>query len=75
MKHNITVTWEEIIILSELISRINESNILKNFFEDQSEQRVLWNLECLLEKNTSNIFSKDYKIKLQEARDNIRDEI
>jgi hypothetical protein len=70
---NIELTNEEVLVLWNLLYRINNSDILNNFFEDQAEQRVLWDLECILEKNTDKIFDRNYLSYLKEARDNIRD--
>lgn len=72
-KINIELTQDQILVLWELLHRINSKKILNNFFEDQSEQRILWDLESILEKNTSNIFSWNYLIDLKLARDNLRD--
>ncbi len=72
-KCNIKLSCDELLVLSDLIYRINNSIILNDFFVDQAEQRVLWTLENILEKNTSNIFSWDYLEDLKKARENIRD--
>lgn len=72
-KYNIQLGQDELLVLSDLIYRINNSNILKDFFIDQAEQRILWTLENILEKNTSSIFSWDYLEILEKARENIRD--
>lgn len=72
-KISIKFTRDELLVLSDLIYRINSKKVLNNFFEDQSEQRVLWDLESMLEKNTSNILSWDYLKDLKKARENIRD--
>ncbi len=72
-KISVKFTRDELLVLSDLIYRINSKKVLNNFFEDQSEQRVLWDLESMLEKNTSNILSWDYLKDLKKARENIRD--
>ncbi len=72
-KYNIQLTGDELLILSDLLYRINNSKVLDDFFIDQSEQRVLWTFENILEKNTSNIFSWNYIEDLKKARENIRD--
>ncbi len=69
----IKLTNDQIIVLWELLFRINSKNLLKDFFEDQSEQRVLWDLEWILEKNTSTILSENYITSLKKARENIKD--
>jgi hypothetical protein len=73
LKYNISLSGDELLVLSDLLYRINNSDILNDFFEDQAEQRVMWTLENILEKNTSKIFDKNYLLSLKEARDNIRD--
>lgn len=72
-KYNIQFTGDELLVLSDLIYRINNSKVLDNFFVDQAEQKALWTLENIIEKNTSNIFSWDYLKELEKARENIRD--
>ncbi len=72
-KHNIELTGDELLVLSHLVYKINTSKVLDDFFEDQAEQRILWTLENILEKNTSNIFSWNYLEEVKKARDNVRD--
>ena len=49
-KVNIELSKEEAIVFFEFLRRFNENDDL-NKFEDQSEQRVLWDIECILEKS------------------------
>ena len=70
---NIEVTNDEAIVLFEFLARFNESDDL-NRFEDQSEQRVLWDIECILEKELSEPFRSDYKEILKKSRETVRDE-
>lgn len=42
-------------------------------FEDQAEQRVLWDLEAALEKNLTEPFKSDYRERLEAARTRVRD--
>ncbi len=58
-KVNIELTKEEAIVLFEFLGRFNETDDL-NRFEDQSEQRVLWDVERILEKELSEPFRADY---------------
>ena len=71
-KINIELTKEEAIVFFELLGRINE---LKEFdqIKDQSEQRVLWDIESLLEKQLSETFKDDYKEIVRQARNKVRD--
>lgn len=73
--YKIELTKNEIIVLSDLIYRINDNNVLKEFFVDQSEQRVLWDLEAILEKITPWILWPDYLGQLKKARNEIRDKV
>jgi hypothetical protein len=72
-KVNIELTKDEAIVLFEFLVRFNENDNLTSF-EDQSEQRVLWDLECILEKELSEPFRADYKEIVKKARDTVRDD-
>lgn len=72
-KIQINLTKDEAIILFEFLSRFSNEDILE--ISDQSEERVLWNIQCDLEKILSEPFSEKYKEILEKARDRIRDEI
>ena len=48
-KIKIELNKDEAIVLFEFISRLNQNKDLVNF-DDQAEQRILWDLESLLEK-------------------------
>lgn len=72
--YNFELEENEVLVLHALLSRIDKSSVLKDFFIDQSEQVVLWSLECLCEKNNAPAFSGDYKEILQQARDELRQE-
>ncbi len=61
----ISLTKHEAVLLLEFISRLNKSKSV----EDKSEQRALWNLESLLEKEIPFIFdSEQYDNVLNEAK-------
>ena len=66
------LTKDESIVLFEFLIRINEkeNNII---FEDQSEQRLLWNIEAILEKLLIEPFQMNYDDIVKQARNNIRD--
>lgn len=69
----INLTKDEAIILFEFLSRFSNEDILE--ISDQSEARVLWNIQCDLEKMLSEAISEKYKEILKKARDIVRDEI
>lgn len=71
-KVNIELTNDEAVVLFEFLSRFNQSE-LTGSFEDQAEQRVLWNIESDLEKKLSEIFKSNYQEILKIAREKIRD--
>ena len=72
-KVNIELTKEEAIVLFEFLGKFNENDDL-NRFEDQAEQRVLWDIECVLEKVLSEPFRVDYEEIVKKARAAVRDE-
>ncbi|WP_435625799.1 hypothetical protein [Flagellimonas sp.] len=72
-KVNIELTKEEAIVLFEFLGRFNENENLSRF-EDQEEQRVLWDIECILEKELSEPFQTDYQEIVKKAREVVRDE-
>lgn len=67
------LTADEALVLFEFLSQYSDSNILA--IEDQAEQRALWNLLCLLEKQLVEPFRPDYSQLLQQARDRLRDPV
>lgn len=73
MSNNIRIELneKEALVLFDWLTRFNERE--NNTYEDQAEERVLWNLEALLEKCLSGPFSDNYQKLLSEARTAIRD--
>lgn len=67
----IELNKNDALVLFEFLSRYSDTDILK--IEDQSEQRVLWNMCCDLEKILVEPFMKNYLELLEEARSNTRD--
>lgn len=59
------------LVLLVLVGRLNESETMS--FEDQAEQRVLWDLEADLERAISAVTSGDFQAQVQAARDSVRD--
>ncbi len=70
---NIQLSQEEAIVLFEFFRRFNEMDDSSRF-EDPSEQRVLWNIECTLERELSEPFRADYQEIVKKAREVVRDE-
>ncbi|MEO0460584.1 MAG: hypothetical protein AAF219_07060 [Myxococcota bacterium] len=74
-KGEVRVTFElssdEAIVFFDWLARFNEKD--DHTFEDQSEQRILWDLEAGLEKSLSAIVSSDYESRLADARSRVRD--
>lgn len=64
----IEITKAELIILSELLYRVNSNWVLSSFFQDKSEQIALFNLESKLEKCNNYVFEWSYISVLNEAR-------
>lgn len=67
----LTLTRDEAVVLFEWLARFNKEEGRK--FEDQAEQRVLWNLETLLESTLEEPFKSDYDQILAAARLRVRD--
>lgn len=72
-KINIELSKEEAIVLFEFLGKFNENDEISRF-EDQAEQRVLWDIGCILEKELSEPFQADYQKIVKKARDKVRDE-
>lgn len=62
---------DEALVLFEWVSRFNKSRAPG--FEDQAEERVLWDLEARLESALAAPFRKDYAETLADARARVRD--
>lgn len=63
---------DEALVLFDWLKRFNENE--NNQFEDQAEERVLWDIEALLEKSLIILFNENYNELLQTARKRIRDQ-
>ena len=62
---------DEALVLFEWVSRFNKTRA--SAFEDQAEERVLWDLESRLESALAEPFRKDYAETLTRARARVRD--
>jgi hypothetical protein len=67
----IELSKPEALVLFELLSRFTDSDRLE--IEDRAEERVLWNVQCLLERALVEPFEPDYRELLSEARNRLRD--
>lgn len=70
---SLTLTSEEALVLFEFLARYSDSDRLS--ITDDSEQRLLWNLTCQLERNLVDLFDSDYQDRVQKARDYLKDTI
>jgi len=69
----IIISEEEALVLLEWLHNFNEEEH-PTLFQDQAEQRVLWDMEAELEKVVSVTFDINYQEILSKARQKIRDE-
>ncbi|MEQ8791312.1 MAG: hypothetical protein RIC55_33935 [Pirellulaceae bacterium] len=67
----ITLTQNEALVLFDLLTCYSQTGLLGT--RDQSEQRVLWNLQCLLENVLPEALHRDYTNILAVAQDDLRD--
>lgn len=65
----INLTHEEALVLFEWLSKHSRQDDL---FQDKSEQYVLWNIECQLEKELPDPHSGNYHSILMDARDMVK---
>lgn len=73
-KYRIELEEDYLVVLSDLLYRMSEADVLDDFVEDKAELKAIWVLEWLLEKITPCILSWDYTKVLREARDRYRNE-
>lgn len=70
-KVRIILSKDQALVLFEFLNRYSQNDQLS--IEDQSEQRILWDLTCDLEKKLIEPFQDDYQEKLKQSRAIIRD--
>jgi hypothetical protein len=68
---SIELSSDEAMVLHSWVARFNRSE--DSQFEDQAEQRVLWDLEAVLEKSQIEPFAEEYDALLAGARERVRD--
>ena len=69
----IDLTGDQALVLFEWIRRFNERD--GEDFEDQAEERVLWDIEAALEKALIEPFQQEYDHFLAQARAAVRDPV
>lgn len=67
------LTADEALVLFDFLSRFSDTDVLA--VEDKAEQRALWNVCCLLEKQLVEPFLANYDQLLRQARDRLRDPV
>ena len=67
------LTGDEALVLFEFLARYNDDGTLT--VQDQAEERALWNLHCLFEKQLVELFHPEYNGLLAAARDRLRDPV
>lgn len=67
----LALTPSEALVLFDWLARLNHA--ADATFADQAEQRVLWDLEAMLESALPAPFSEEYDALLIAARDAVRD--
>lgn len=70
-KVRLELTREEALVLFEWLSRFDEA--ANAAFEDQAEQRVLWDVEAMLESALVEPLDPRYRELLARARAKVRD--
>jgi len=72
-KVKIELTKDEAIVLFEFLTRFSGNQKLN--IEHRAEERALWDLQCLLECELSEIFLPDFDKILSQARERLKDKI
>jgi hypothetical protein len=70
---HLELTGDEALVLFEFLARFDDDSSLT--IQDQAEERALWNLHCLLQKQLVEVFHPEYKALLAAARDRLRDPV
>ena len=66
-KVTIELTNTEGIILSDLIAKLTKEDNHTEII-DEAEEKLLWDLECILEKQTRIIFNKNYETEIENIK-------
>jgi hypothetical protein len=71
----LSLSYDEAIVLSDVLHRWGADGTMDALpFEDQAEERVLWNLTAVLEPMIDEAFAPSYGERLERARAATRDE-
>jgi hypothetical protein len=70
----IKLTKSEALVLFDFLTRFNDKDD-KESIEDSAEERILWDIESMLEKELKEPFQNDYKEQLEKARTEVKDDI
>ena len=70
---SINLTSDEALVLLEWLVRFNNRKDI--VFDDQAEQRVLWDLESLLETALAEPFRPEYDQLVADVRERVRDSL
>jgi hypothetical protein len=73
MQDSVTLTADEALVLDAFLQRFEQEETLT--ISDQAEERALWNLSCLLERELVAPFRADYANLLAAARERLRDPV
>jgi hypothetical protein len=68
---HLELSGDEALVLFEFLARFDDNGTLS--IQDQAEERALWNLHCLFQKQLAELFHPEYKALLAAARDRLRD--
>ncbi len=71
-KVSVEFSREEALVILNWLFRFNEQNN-STLFEDQSEERVLWDLEAILETVMDDTLKSNYAEIVSQARATVRD--
>jgi hypothetical protein len=70
----VSLPQAELIVLFELLHRWElDGTVRRLHFEDQAEQRLIWDLTATLEDVVDEVFSDEYAVLLDGARAAVRD--
>lgn len=67
------LTGDEALVLFEFLARFDEDGTLA--IQDQAEERALWNLHAVLQRQLVEILLPDYSDLLSDARSRLRDSV
>jgi hypothetical protein len=70
---SLDLSHDEALVLFEFVARYSESSQLE--IADPAEQRVLWDICCLLERSLVEPLDPNYDDFLAAARERVRDEV